>query len=310
MKIFTIITLSLLICSPLFGQTERSGWKTSRNWEPHKHEMYFTVGASGFLGDLGGLNKIGTTKSPVDLDWESVRMMAGGGYRFRFHPRFATTTQLAYAMLSGKDSNTDEIIRRSRNLSFRAHLIELGQRFEFILYAKEASGSSYQTTDRERADLLYVFAGINGFFYQPQTKINEGWVNLRPLKTEGQGMPDGAEQYGMFNFGIPVGIGMRWGLQGGWRLGLEISYVKTFTDYLDDTSTDYYDPSALYSTGGADAVYAGNPAIENHQWFGAGQQRGNPDDNDAYMYLNVTITKNITSGRNVRRTRFRSRSKF
>src|SRR5690554_7095016 len=75
---------------------------------------------------------------------------------------------------------------------------------------------------------------------------------------------------------------------------MEISYNKTFTDYIDDVSTVYYSPSTLASEVGSDAVYAANPAIENHSWFGEGMQRGNSEDKDAYLFANIVLTRNIT----------------
>src|SRR5690554_8048242 len=76
---------------------------------------------------------------------------------------------------------------------------------------------------------------------------------------------------------------------------MEISYNKTFTDYIDDVSTVYYSPSTLASEVGSDAVYAANPAIENHSWFGEGMQRGNSEDKDAYLFANIVLTRNIRS---------------
>lgn len=302
-----LIFLLFLILSPVLIYSQ--GFSTSRNWTTHKHELFFNIGATQFLGEVGGMNKEGSTKSLADIDMGSTRFGVGFGYRLRFHPRFATTTTLSYAMLAGADSHTDEIIRRSRNLSFRTHLLELSQKIEFIIYANETAGSSYLQGQRSKADVLYLFTGVSGFLFSPQTKIGDKWTNLRPLKTEGQGLPDGADQYGLFSIGIPVGIGFRFGLANGWRLGIEASYTKTFTDYLDDVSTDYYSPTVLADEVGLDAVYVANPAIENHSWFSEGQQRGNPDDKDAYFFLNITITKNITSVGG-RRSGFRSRTRF
>src|SRR5690554_93070 len=126
-----LLSLSLLISSQLFGQMS-SNFNSSKNWSMNKHEVFFAVGPTFFLGDLGGLNKEGTQKSIVDLDFSSTKIGGGLGYRFRFHPRWATSTQLYFALVDGKDSNTDEIIRRSRNLSFRSPILELSQRLELI----------------------------------------------------------------------------------------------------------------------------------------------------------------------------------
>lgn len=306
------ISIVLFTTGSLYSQYKVSNFDKSPYWKHHKHEFFFNIGATGFLGDVGGLDKAGTNNSPVDLDFKSIRYTGGIGYRLRFSPRFAYTSTLAYAQFSGKDEYTQEIIRNSRNLSFRTHALDLGQRLEFIIFAKEnISGSMANAANaREHADLLYLFGGVNGFLFIPQANLNGKWTNLRPLKTEGQGLPDGAKEYGLFNFGIPVGIGYRFGLAAGWRLGFELSYTKTFTDYLDDVSTVYYDPIALQTNIGDEAVYAANPAKANHDWFTAGQQRGNDEDKDAYLYFNITVTYNITNYKYRPGRGFNSRSKF
>lgn len=283
-------------------------------WKRNKHEIFLAGGPTLFLGDLGGLDKIGTTKSIVDLDFPMIRVGGGFGYRYRFHKRFATTTTLYYALLRGDDAQTNEIVRRSRNLSFRTHLGELTQRIELIIWAKEEQGARYHAVSgayKSRADVFYGFVGLTGFLYVPQTKIYGKWTNLRPLKTEGQGMPGGADEYGLFNWGIPFGLGFKYSVGELWRIGLEVSYTKTFTDYLDDVSTDYYDPSVLEAQIGPEAAYASNPALENHSWFGPGMQRGNPEDKDAYLFVNFTVTRNISkSARRSRDTWWKGRSKF
>lgn len=314
MRNYTFLVI-LLVSSQVFGQMS-SNFNSSKNWSMNKHEIFFAVGPSQFLGDLGGLNKEGTQKSIVDLDWTSTRIGGGLGYRYRFHPRFATSTQLYFALVHGNDSNTDEIIRRSRNLSFRSPILELSQRIEFIILANEKIGARYKIRGlkgmRPKADLLYVFSGISGFYYNPQTQINGSWTNLRPLRTEGQGLPGGADEYGKFSLAIPFGIGFKLGMGEFWRIGMEVSYNKTFTDYIDDVSTEYYDPNVLASEVGQDAVYAANPAIENHSWFTEGMQRGNPKDKDAYLFANIILTRNITYPKSKRgsRVKWKGRTKF
>lgn len=293
-----ILTALLLISTTFAFSQGRSAFNKSRNWKQNKYEVYFSLGATTFLGDLGGLNREGTQKSIVDMDLMSTRMGGSAGYRYRIGPRWATSSQLFFGMVSGDDAHTEEIVRRSRNLSFRSPILEIGQRLEFVIYANEQMGRQrskvLNTTRNNVADVLYIFTGAKGIFFNPQTKINGTWTNLRDLKTEGQGLPGGAKEYSRVNFAIPLGIGFKFGISDFWRLGIEVSYNKTFTDYIDDVSTDYYDPAILNSQVGANSVYAANPAIENHGWFAAGNQRGNPKDKDAYVYTSITLTRNIT----------------
>ncbi|WP_107037834.1 DUF6089 family protein [Brumimicrobium mesophilum] len=295
-----IIIAILIVFSPLVYAQKYGGFGKSRNWFMNKYEAYFSIGATSFLGDLGGLNREGTQKSIVDIDFQSTRIGGSAGYRYRISPRWATSSQIYFGMLSGDDANTDEIVRRSRNLSFRSPILELSQRIEFIVYANEKMGSQRSrglSSNRKNVnDIFYLFTGISGFYFNPQTKIDGKWTNLHNLRTEGQGLPGGAEEYSRFSAAIPLGIGFKFAITEYWKLGLEVSYNKTFTDYIDDVSTNYYDPTVLNKQGGSDAVYAGNPSIENHNWFVAGQQRGNSDDNDAYLFTSITFTRKLNLG--------------
>jgi hypothetical protein len=49
------------------------------------------------------------------------------------------------------------------------------------------------------------------------------------------------------------------GISSIWRLGSEATYVKTFSDYIDDVSTVYQDPTGLIP----DIAHFSNPAQQN-----------------------------------------------
>lgn len=307
-----LLTLNMIDVNAQFA----SNFNSSNNWSMNKKEIFFAVGATQFLGDLGGRDQIGTQNSIIDLDWPATRYNIGAGFRFRFHPMFATSTHLNAGMVSGDDANTDEIVRRSRNLSFRSPMVELSQRLDIILLANEKVGARYRIKGlkgaRGKASQLYIFSGIGGIFFNPQMRINGNWTNLRPLSTEGQGLEGGVDPYSRITLTIPTGIGFKLGLGRFWRIGMELTYHKTFSDYIDDVSTNYYDPNVLASSFGPEAAYASNPAIENHSWFAPGQQRGNPDDNDAYFLANVVLTRNITypKPKGGSRVKWKGRTKF
>lgn len=295
--ISVVFSLLVLLSSPIYSQFGASNFNSNKNWTANKRELFFSIGGAQFMGDLGGRDRIGTTKSIVDWDWKAMRFGGSIGYRYRFHARWATSTHLSVALISGDDAHTNEIIRNSRNLHFRSPIVDLAQRLELIVYANERVGARHRIPGikgmRTSAELVYLFSGIGGFYFNPQAKINNVWTNLHPLTTEGQGLEGGADPYKRINVSIPFGVGFKVGIGQFWRVGMEFTYHMTFTDYIDDVSTNYYNPNALSSKGAA-AVYASNPAKANHIWFAPGQQRGNPDDDDAFFTTNIVFTRNIT----------------
>ncbi len=276
---------------------QHTNFNSQRNWSLNKKEIIFGLGVTQFTGDLGGLNKIGTDYQLVDIDMPVTKMGGIIGYRYRFHPYWATTTTLSGGMLSGDDALTKEVIRNSRNLSFKSIFLELNQRLEFILFAKEKFGARYKLPGmkgmKNKNTQFYVFGGIGVMYFNPKAQNASGkYVALRPLKTEGQGMEGGPKAYLPVTLTIPFGLGYRFGIGRMWRMGIEATYVKTFSDYIDDVSGTYYDPNKLGAPG-SDAYYLSNPSQVNQQWFSPGSQRGDKQK-DAYYTVNIMAYRNIT----------------
>ena len=256
----------------------------------------FQVGATQFLGDLGGKNKVGKDYSLADMDMGSTGVNIGIGYRFRFHPHFATTSLLNFGLLRGDDALTEEFSRNARNLNFRAPIVNFNQRIEYIVFANEKYGKRYSMAGmkgfKDHNEQIYLFTGVGIAYFNPQGQHGGGWTNLRPLTTEGQGLPGGPGKYDPYTVTIPFGVGFRMGLTKMWRIGIEATYFKTFTDYIDDVSGVYYDPAILAAQVSQESANFSNPSA-TPSLFTPGSQRGDKQK-DAYFYLNVTLSKNLT----------------
>lgn len=314
MRFLTSLTL-LLSTTALFAQ--HTNFNTQRNWSLNKKEIIFGLGATQFLGDLGGRDMVGKDFSPVDMDLASTGMGGMIGYRFRFHPFWATSSTINIGMVRGNDAHTNEIIRNSRNLHFRSMIYEFQQRIECIIIANEKFGARYNISGhskrmKNRNEQVYLFTGVGVSYFNPKAQYNGSWVALRPLSTEGQGLDGGPSKTAPVTATIPFGIGIRGGIGRMWRIGVEATYVKTFSDYIDDVHGEYYDPAILAAQVGADAAYLSNPAKANTNWFAPGQQRGD-EQMDAYFYLNVVVARNLTYkdySRQRRMNKWKGRYKF
>ncbi|UKN02946.1 hypothetical protein K6119_05385 [Paracrocinitomix mangrovi] len=294
MKKLLLGLISLSVVSGVWSQTH-TNFTTSDYWKGQRKELLFGIGATNFLGDLGGLNKIGTDYSFMDLEWVTTRPSGHLGYRYRLRPWVATKSLLQYGVLRGSDQLTTEPFRHNRNLSFKTHLIEFSQHLELVIYNNEHYGRRNKIYGlkghRNKNDLLYLFSGISVFAYIPQA---EDGTNLRPLNTEGQGLPGGPKKYGLVNIGIPFGMGFKLGLDRVWRMSFELSYTKTFTDYLDDVSGVYYDWAG---NGYTEPDYADPSLGAFPNWTNPGEQRGDSKQKDAYFFFNVSIIRNLTQGK-------------
>ena len=263
-------------------------------------EAGVTIGPSNFLGDLGGNFGRGTTFLK-DNNFASTRLIAGAF--FTFHPTewvgfrlTATIGQLAGddALISGNGGL--EEARKLRNSNFKAGLQETMLLMEF-----------YPTVfmEYDRNDLFHKFRpygmiGAGLFHYNSKGKdfATGNWVDLQPLHTEGQGFAEYANRsnYKQIQMNIPVGAGIKYYINDRTSIGFELMHRITFTDYIDDVSTTYIDPALFYKyLPQAQAQLAERMAnktdINNigSTLFGAGDKRGNANNNDSYYSFGIKL---------------------
>lgn len=270
------------------------------------------------MGDLGGADDIGSTgiSGIRDFDIAAVKPALTLGYRYMVFENFAITGNLTTGYVSGNDKFTEEPFRNNRNIHFRSPIIELSATSQLYIFRLHRDGQRYRRTTRISGQRsygisAYIFAGVAGFFFNPQAYFDadeydgsisrdqlpsNGWYNLRPLRTEGQGFFPTREHYGLFSVAIPFGFGAMYHLNRNLAIGLQYGFRATFTDYIDDVSTTYVDP-AIFPIIFEDparvalAEHFANPT--NNQLSKSstapGQQRGNPFNSDSYMFGFITL---------------------
>jgi hypothetical protein len=133
----------------------------------------------------------------------------------------------------------------------------------------------------------YLLGGIGYFSFNPQTKLGNRMIDLHDLHTEGQGFaeyPD-RKEYSLNQMNIPLGFGFKYEVHPLFNVRAEFLYRKLFTDYLDDLSTTYIDPSLfdkyLTPQQAINAKLLSNRQIQNHA--GPGGKRGTATNNDGYF---------------------------
>ena len=80
MKIRSTSILLLLLIIPAIMNAQR--------WKRERFEFSFGVGASNFLGELGGANQIGTHYFK-DFEWSMTHFAAAAGLRYKLSNYFA-----------------------------------------------------------------------------------------------------------------------------------------------------------------------------------------------------------------------------
>ncbi len=295
-KIITYVVLFLLVL-PLIS----SGQRLKNRWKAMRAEVHFGIGATNFLGELGGANQIGTHYFK-DFEFSQTRLALSAGYRYKISSSVAINTSLSYGQVAGNDNLTTEFFRSYRNLSFKSDIFELGSNFEFSII-KDQVGHRYRLKgvrgQRGFEMASYVFIGIGVFHFNPKAQLAEGgsYVDLQPLGTEGQGVVATREKYSRLQMAFPIGIGFKYTLDRRWGIGLEYGLRYTFTDYIDDVSKTYVDPSLF-----TDPVAKTLADRSDHSYYyitSPGAQRGDPRHKDAYMFAIFNINYKLRTGRTV-----------
>lgn len=243
------------------------------------------LGITNYSGDL--------TQQRVDMKY--TRPAIGLLVRKDINRYLSIRAALTFGIATGADSTNSSKDLRARNLSFRSNVLEGSLIGEFNFFDLDEKGFT-----------PYVFVGIGGFGFDPTAKDQSGnRVRLRPLGTEGQGLPQYPTRvpYDLFAISIPFGAGVKAILSDKWTLGFEIGFRPTTTDYLDDVSTNYVDKNTLLAYRGQKAVdmaFRGDELTGKGVTPGAypadGAIRGSDKHKDWYAFSGFTITYRLGGG--------------
>ncbi len=223
---------------------------------------------------------------------QQAQIALGVGVQYDINKHFAVRGMANYGRISADDRFNKDAGLRSRNLNFKSQILEGNIQLMYRFLDLE----SKQWTP-------YLIAGLGVFGFDPYTHDTLGnKYYLQPLGTEGQGLtafPDRV-MYKRVQLAIPFGGGIQLRLNEQVTLGYEIGMRKTFTDYLDDVSTNYVDPDILLAGRGPLAVelaYRGDELKNGNQVYPTGAVRGGPNFKDWYYFQGITVNFRLGSAR-------------
>ncbi len=294
-----------------------------------------SMGASNYLGEIGG-QELTRRDFIFDMKLNRTQYVVGGFARYKISPQLSANVGFNFGKIKANDYNSKNPPRVARNLSFQNNIAELTGRLELTLfYDNDVSGRGYYNPDFR----IYGFLGAGVMkhnpkarYYGPLAEYDGELVELQPLKTEGV-------DYKLWQFTLPAGIGLYFTHKKVHRIGWEIGYRTTFTDYIDDVSTNYARDNQL-AQGNLElaramsnrttpesladaAAYAEKYGLDvpNAGSFAPGEKRGDVTNNDGYLFTQFTYSyvlkgrssfykkrySRITKKKRIRR---RSRAKF
>ena len=182
-------------------------------------------GATQYRGDLSD-DKIGI--------FANLKPAYGLIYHYRWNAKYSFFTSFTSSSMQAYDRDLTDPALIKRNLHFRSPLRELSMGIEIhpITFF----------TDKEYKLSPYYKTGVSMFYFNPEAEYEGQWYNLKPLRTEGQGLPNSeAKQYSLFDVAYPFGFGLKYKASKRLSIRFEIIPRRTQTDYLDDVSRTYYD---------------------------------------------------------------------
>lgn len=261
------------------------------------YELGGSIGIMNCLTDLGGKKGIGK-QFVKDLNFGNTQL-AGSVYLSAIYKNaVALRVEGTFGQVKAYDSvlksvKTSTFGRYDRNLSFRSNITD----FMGVVELHPLMFRKYDENTEAPRMSPYVLGGIGFFSFSPQAKLQNKWVDLQPLSTEGQGFAEypNRKPYSLRQINIPVGAGIKYELTPMLNLRAELVYRILSTDYLDDVSTTYIDPTlyANYFTG----TRLTNALLLNDRQYELdpthittdGDQRGNSKKNDAYFTFNIKL---------------------
>ena len=227
--------------------------------QPKTLEIGVFGGTSYYIGDL----------NPA-MPYNMAQLGYGAVARLNTSPRWAFRFSYSRGKVKGDDFKTGAVA--NRNLNFISTINDFSLVAEFNFW-------KYFTGSKKSFFTPYLFGGVGFFLFN--TKALDGTA-LQPLGTEGQNTGfDGRTPYVNYSVAFPFGFGFKYSINSRLGLAFEWGMRKTFTDYIDDVSTTYYDGSVT------------NPYSDPTLSHDAYEQRGNSSTKDWFNFTGITLTYKI-----------------
>lgn len=197
--------------------------------------------------------------------------------------------ELTKGAVAGDDSRSNSSWIKTRNANFKSHIYEA---------ALISSVHPLMLANEEIIPYVspYLMFGLACFNFYPEGYYGGKWVNLHRLSTEGEGFKEYPDRkiYNLNQWAIPFGFGFKYEQSPRINVRMEVLYRHTFTDYLDDVSKTYIDPTlfnryfspeqAALAASIAHSYTIHDPSLNN-----TGEPRGTAHTNDGYFTINLKV---------------------
>ncbi len=246
-------------------------WFTGSNAQSD-YSYAISGGVMYYNGDLSDESYI----PPVEI----IKPFIGADFSVLLVDRVDLSFRYMHGSVAGDDGLASESDNLARNLSFHSKIDELSALLRLRLFSVK----------QQRAVNPYGMLGLGYFWFNPKADYNGKSYALQPLGTEGQYITGGSypEPYQLRSASLTGGLGLFFRVNEQFSIRLEASPQLTFTDYLDDTSTNYADSTQLAGTPkGSIAVLLASKRPKGYPV--GGRSRGNPERDDVIVTIGLSV---------------------
>ena len=265
-------------------------------------EIGGSVGAMNAFTDLGGRKGLGK-KFVKDFNFKNTEFCGSIFFSTVYKNEIAIRLEATFGEVHAYDSILKKVApttneRYERNLSFRSPISEISLVAEFHPFY---IFGHYDEDHYPPPVSPYLLAGIGYFHFNPQAKLNGNYIDLQPLSTEGEGFAEYPKNkvYKLNQLCFPLGLGARYDISALLNLRAEIVTRFLQTDYLDDVSGRYIDPTVYqnYFTGTklTQALLLNDRHKPGATTAHPNGIRGRPVNNDSYITFSIKL--GLTLGR-------------
>lgn len=290
--------LALLCLCFLFNRPAASQFYYYNNQYYDKDFLFeagISLGAMNCLTDIGGRSGNGGSFLK-DLNWQNTRFSGGMFLSAEYRDALGARLEFSFGEITACDSvlKNDQSVARNRylrNLHFKSSIREcllLLELYPFRLFSTNQSTARFSP---------YLTGGIGIYHFNPRAQTGEGWIELHDLRLEGQGFEEYPDRkvYSLTQLNVPVGAGIKIECSALINLRIEILHRVLFTDYLDDVSTRYIDPSLFqkylptHLIAYAEQLHHRQKEIEPTAKAIPDNIRGNSGHNDSYFTIQFKL---------------------
>jgi hypothetical protein len=260
-------------------------------------ELGGSFGIMNALTDLGGKKGIG--KGFIkDLNMQNTKPCFGIYALAMYKNAIGVRLQATFGHVQSydsilKDVKTTTYGRYERNLSFKSKITDFQLGIEVHpLFFKE-----YDDDEDPPKISPYLVAGVGYYSFDPKAYLNGEWYSLQPLHLEGQGFKEypNVKSYKLSQVNFSAGLGVKYEINSMFNARFEINHRFLTTDYLDDVSGTYIDPSLFYNylpvnlAAKAQQLYNRKGELNPTDATSVGDQRGDPGDNDSFFTVELKL---------------------